>query len=494
MSPFAAPLPPYVARFSPPDLGDLGDPIVCAAYDLEEALQHENAARIAREDAGLASDDDDDPVEVEDATRATNPIKSSAVRPPASPGVPQELTGKKKKKLQKRRHERAKRKATAIDALNSVTPPVPTPRVLEKAAASRWTGLVKPVEHPLLAYADDPEALKQHMQYVDWDGKKCHVILDRKGHIIGVLACPPEPGETWDTVVEAATAAMRAARDKMSFPPSACCHRRGNFPAPAEGFAFGGGRQTIGNIKALSPTNRAAMDELLENESLQRMATYPIPVFQSLCFPIYSDYHRTKQTLLQNNPHLRRTFPRSPFAAVTANLGPVSVSPPHTDAANKADGMCLIAALGAFDPDQGGHLVCWDYNLLIRFPPGCSALIPSAVVTHSNTPIQAGEDRFSLIQYTAGALFRWVANGFRSDLQWAASATAADFLRREEERATRCRTALQKFSRWKDVKVKNFAGRARWEVWDQGDIADFSDLTEESEGEQLPPRKRKRLA
>jgi hypothetical protein len=198
--------------------------------------------------------------------------------------------------------------------------------------------------------------------------------------------------------------------------------------------------------------------------------------------------------LLQNNPHLRRTFPRSPFAAVTVNLGPVSVSPPHTDAANKADGMCLIAALGAFDPDKGGHLVCWDYDLLIRFPPGCSVLIPSAVVTHSNTPIQAGEDRFSLIQYSAGALFRWVANGFRSDLQWAASATAADLAHREEERAMRCRTALQKFTRWKDVKVKNFTGRARWEVWDQGDIADFSDLTEESEGEELPPRKRKRLA
>ncbi|KAJ7776667.1 hypothetical protein B0H14DRAFT_2631678 [Mycena olivaceomarginata] len=461
------------------DLSDLGDPIVCAAYDLAEALRCENAVRIAREDAGLASDDDDDPVEVEDATRATNPGKSSAACPPVSPGVSPELTGQLKKKQQKRRRERAKRKATAIDALNSVMPPVPTPRVLEKAAASvpvsvpfsaegfratkqRWTGLAKPVEHPLLAYAHDPETLKKHMQYVDWDGKQCHVILDRKGHVIGVLVCPPAPGETWDAVVEAATAAMRAARDKMSFPPSACSHRRGNFPAPAQGFAFGGGRRTVGNIKALLPTNQAAMDELLEDESVRRMATYPVPVFQSLCFPIYSDYHRTKQTLLQKNPHLRRTFPRSPFAVVTVNLGPVSVSLPHTDAANKADGMCLIAALGAFDPDKGGHL--------------------------------RGEDRFSLIQYSAGALFRWVANGFRSDLQWAVSATAADLVRREEERALRCSTALQKFTRWKDVKVKNFTGRARWEIWDQGDIADFSDLTEESEGEELPPQKRKRRA
>ncbi|KAJ7790066.1 hypothetical protein B0H14DRAFT_3502077 [Mycena olivaceomarginata] len=48
-----------------------------------------------------------------------------------------------------------------------------------------------------------------------------------------------------------------------------------NFPAPAQGFAFGGGRRTVGNIKALSPTNQAAMDELLEDESVRRMATYP---------------------------------------------------------------------------------------------------------------------------------------------------------------------------------------------------------------------------
>ncbi|KAJ7751851.1 hypothetical protein B0H14DRAFT_2222459, partial [Mycena olivaceomarginata] len=81
----------------------------------------------------------------------------------------------------------------------------------------------------------------------------------------------------------------------------------------------------------------------------------------------------------------------SPFAAATFNLGPVSVSPPHVDGGNKADGMCLIGTLGDFNPDHGGHLVCWDYDLIIRFPPGCSILIPSAVVTHSNTPIQDGE-------------------------------------------------------------------------------------------------------
>lgn len=174
---------------------------------------------------------------------------------------------------------------------------------------------------------------------------------------------------------------------------------------------------------------------------------------------------------------MRHLFPRTPFTALTANFGPFSVSPPHADQDNKADGMCLIGALGEFDADKGGHLVLWDYNLVIRFPAGCSVLIPSAVVTHSNTPIQAGEDRLSLIQYSAGGLFRWVANGFKSDLAWHAKATDADLKQREEERKARWATALKQFSLWKDIKVGNFSGRGRVEIWDTGDIADFSDLT-----------------
>lgn len=41
-------------------------------------------------------------------------------------------------------------------------------------------------------------------------------------------------------------------------------------------------------------------------------------------------------------------------------------------------------------------------------------MIPSALVTHGNTPIQAGETRMSVTQYCSGGLLRWVAYGFRS--------------------------------------------------------------------------------
>ncbi|KAJ7799450.1 hypothetical protein B0H14DRAFT_2388030, partial [Mycena olivaceomarginata] len=323
--------------------------------------------------------------------------------------------------------------------------------------------------------------------------RKTHVILDRRGRIIGILIAPPLPGEDWGPVVRAATAAMRAARENMTFPAAASQHRRAygdGFPTATRGFSFGTGREEVGNIKASSAQNAAAMEELLTDPSIIRMATYPLPHLQALCYPIFADYHETKRALLKKNPHLHRTFSRSPFTAVTANLGPASVSPPHLDGRNKADGMCLIGALGDFNADKGAHLVLWDYGLMIRFPAGCSSMIPSAVVTHSNTPIQEGEERYSLIQYSAGGLFRWVANGFKSDRSWLSSATEEDLEQREEERKARCATAVKKFSLWKDVKVSNYSGRARVEVWDSGDVADFSDLTEDDSEEESPPAKK----
>ncbi|KAF8215255.1 hypothetical protein K438DRAFT_1433105, partial [Mycena galopus ATCC 62051] len=177
------------------------------------------------------------------------------------------------------------------------------------------------------------------------------------------------------------------------------------------GYSFGSGRQFISNLKARSAHNQAAMDTLLADKNIGCMATYPIPAFQALFYHIFGDYQKNKKALLEKHPFLCKIFPQSPFATVTANLGPISVSPPLLDGTNKADGMCLISALDNFDPDLGGHIVLWDLDLIIHFPPGCSSFIPS-IVTHSNTPIQPHEERFFLLQYSTGGLFRWVANGF----------------------------------------------------------------------------------
>jgi hypothetical protein len=75
------------------DLDNIGQPIICAQFDLEQALLRENAARMAREDHGSTSDDED---ELEEATPLATSRNISP--PPAAHATPPPLTGNAKKK------------------------------------------------------------------------------------------------------------------------------------------------------------------------------------------------------------------------------------------------------------------------------------------------------------------------------------------------------------------------------------------------------------
>lgn len=94
-------------------------------------------------------------------------------------------------------------------------------------------------------------------------------------------------------------------------------------------------------------------------------------------------------------------------------MGPNSYSVKHVDSHNSVLQQCPVTSAGTYDHRKGGHLVLWDLKLIIEFPPGWTALLPSATLRHSNTRIQEGECRYSITQYIAGSLFRWVRHGFR---------------------------------------------------------------------------------
>ena len=77
-------------------------------------------------------------------------------------------------------------------------------------------------------------------------------------------------------------------------------------------------------------------------------------------------------------------------------------------------GFCAITALGNFNPKKGGHIILWEPGLILEFPHGATILIPSSTITHSNIPVREGESQVSFTQYCAGAIFRFVDNGFRT--------------------------------------------------------------------------------
>jgi len=157
-------------------------------------------------------------------------------------------------------------------------------------------------------------------------------------------------------------------------------------------------------------------------------------------------YASMLQKLQDYNEKLQRPFPNSVFANFTANFGPETVCYDHKDSGNLPCGWCVVTALGEFDPKRGGHLVLWDLNMVIEFPPGCSIMIPSAMLRHSNTRIQPGELRYSFTQYSAGGLFRFVDYNFKLDDDYWGSLKGEALKEALKHRASRRKQAFTVFS------------------------------------------------
>ncbi|KAJ7723099.1 hypothetical protein DFH07DRAFT_871999 [Mycena maculata] len=154
---------------------------------------------------------------------------------------------------------------------------------------------------------------------------------------------------------------------------------------------------------------------LLKNSHFICLATYASAAFALWAPKVYQYYKAHDDALHSKHRHLGRNFPKSVFTSAAFNFGPNVWTFRHRDVLNIPFGWCAVQALGHFDPVHGGHLVLWDLDLVIEFPPGATILFPSATLSHSNLPVHPGEQHASFTQYTASGLFRYVDNGFRTE-------------------------------------------------------------------------------
>jgi hypothetical protein len=218
--------------------------------------------------------------------------------------------------------------------------------------------------------------------------------------VIGALA--GQPRERWGEAVRDATAGIKAARNECTFTAKQNDHRRGHFPALAVGVSYGGGRKvshllvTVRLVTSVeqeplnvknSERNAQALSKLCSSTSIARIAGFQSNVFAAYAPRVYEFYSSNLNILLNQSPFLRQNFQRSVFSAMTINFGPVTVTKPHTDPGNLSWGQCVITSLGEFNADLGGHLALWHLGLVIRFPPGSSILIPSAILLHTTLTI-----------------------------------------------------------------------------------------------------------
>ncbi|KAJ7789145.1 hypothetical protein B0H14DRAFT_3503324 [Mycena olivaceomarginata] len=280
-----------------------------------------------------------------------------------------------------------------------------------------------------------------------WLGKLTIPILDSHRRIIALLGGTPRDEARWKATTDRAAALLDQRLDRIRLSDERLHHRRAqdSFPAIGRGLSHGGGqiepRELCNNV-----SNTQLTDELLADPSFQRLAGFANFLFAMWAPMLFAFYQAQMALLAAWNRALRWNFIGSVFAACTFNFGPRVICASHLDFANLSWGWCALTALGDFDPDLGGHLILWDLRLVIRFPPGSTILLPSAIVRHSNVPIQAHERRSSFAQYTAAGLFRWVRNGFRTDEDFERSASKEEQAKREAEHERRWEEGMKMFS------------------------------------------------
>ncbi|KAJ7759858.1 hypothetical protein B0H14DRAFT_3511215 [Mycena olivaceomarginata] len=253
------------------------------------------------------------------------------------------------------------------------------------------------------------------LTYCGWPGHLSIPIVDRKRRVVGVLGGGPRDREGWKIVTDGAFTLLQERVPHVRLSDDRLHHRHAqeSFPALARGWSHGGGQTEPGEL-CNNVANTRITDDLLAHKYFQRIAHFANVLF-AIWAPVLFAFYTAQMALLRHwKPSLRPNFVGSIFAACTFNFGPRAICAPHLDFANLAWGWCAITALGNFDPDFGGHLILWDLGLVIHFQPGSTILIPSAL-------------------YTAGGLFRWVRNGFKTSAAWYSSASSTEKAQREAE-------------------------------------------------------------
>ncbi|KAJ6509611.1 hypothetical protein DFH09DRAFT_1100885 [Mycena vulgaris] len=288
-------------------------------------------------------------------------------------------------------------------------PPHPGWNAADRAAAVGVPAPMLPDNHVFaLEEILEPE---MDIPVVEWNGTPAPMV-DSERYIFALLGGGPRDSRWKQDVTDEAAKEIKATGLKIfgkdvfygeyygtrkhtkrkkdgttSTPASQKPLRRGPYHTKTTGVSMGGGQEEPTGFFH-STLNTLLLGQLFATLPFQHITGY-VSILRAGPARVLSCH---PQQAARWKPSLPRNFNEftSVFATATVNFGPFTITLPHLDFINLAWGWCAITALRDFDPDKGGHLILWDLRL-------------------------QGENRFSFTQFTSTGIFRFVANGLRTE-------------------------------------------------------------------------------
>ncbi|KAF8176923.1 hypothetical protein BJ912DRAFT_930519 [Pholiota molesta] len=319
-----------------------------------------------------------------------------------------------------------------LDSAKSVNSALETASLPVESGA--YAALRKPVPQNPTKAPDIQRLIDDGFQYISCGengipSRLPQPILDSERRVIAVIAGAPPQDLTYDEHTHELFKIIIAESSSKRFTKEELGHKRGDFPAVNFGFTLPHGFKHPINLD--SRHHEKTIRRITKSRGFARISGFQNASFAFWNPGVYRHQKSYIEQLLARYPELKRTTEKTIFPTTACNFR-------------------NVCSLGEFDHTRGGHLILWELKLIVEFPHAYTILIPSATITHSNTPVVDGDVRVSITQYCAGSIFRYAENGFRTD-KLLRQEDRLRFEKAQAMRAGRWSRALGLLSKFKDL-------------------------------------------
>ncbi|KAJ2912263.1 hypothetical protein MD484_g8157, partial [Candolleomyces efflorescens] len=278
---------------------------------------------------------------------------------------------------------------------------------------------------------------------IEWDGVTPQVVADGPTQKIMVVLAGQPLDPTYQESQERATQKILRAREVADFQPEELDHHRASNSAALNHGVFHG-QGTPHPLNLCNGARAELIEDLCQDPDIRRMAHFADASLKKWSPDVYEEVEGKLNRLYCRDSSLSKPFPFSVYPTAAFNFGPQVCCKAHRDSSNYPSSWCAIQPLGRFNPKRGGHLYIKELKIFIQFPTGSTILIPSALLTHGNTPVQDGEVRLSFTQFCPGGLIRWVDNDFQTQRSLQKRLSRSKFAERMKLKETRWEEGLEK--------------------------------------------------
>ncbi|KAJ3729772.1 hypothetical protein C8R42DRAFT_175478 [Lentinula raphanica] len=275
------------------------------------------------------------------------------------------------------------------------------------------------------------------LRLIEWDGDVSRIVRTAAGHRLMLLLARPR-GNGWAENMARVDQRLEWVHEHAR---ASASHRRGEYATLPAGCGFGGGKLRPSNY-ANSPHNAELVQQALDDPAVQRVARYVDCGLAAFLPGLHRFLSNLLSKILKDNPGIHRMFEGCCYGACHLNLHNVATRN-HEDFFNILFSMCAVYASGQYDYARAGHFIAWSLGLVTQFPPGTAVFVPSASVTHANTPIPENQHRSSIAFFTSSGLGRWYQNGYMSDKDFKSQASAKQLQAWKEQRSKLWQVGLE---------------------------------------------------